>query len=222
MATQKMTYEIGFIGNTDRLKASIKEIETSLSTIYNKQQSPLLFDKTLDQAITSAKELEMHIQNAFNPKTGELDLTKLNRTLQASGKSIKDYGMQLAAIGPEGSRAFTQVANAVLQAEAPIRRVNGIVNELWITMKNTMRWQVTSSALMAFTGAFETAYGYSKDLNKSLNSIRIVSDKSADDMARFAKEANKAAKALSSITLDYTDASLIYYQQGKSSFFLKA
>ena len=214
MATQKMTYEIGFIGNTDRLKASIKEIEASLSTIYNKQQSPLLFDKTLDQAITSAKELEMHIQNAFNPKTGELDLTKLNRTLQASGKTIKDYGMQLAAIGPEGSKAFTQVANAVLQAEAPIRRVNGIVNELWITMKNTMRWQVTSGALMAFTGALETAYGYSKDLNKSLNSIRIVSDKSADDMARFAKEANKAARALSSTTLDYTDASLIYYQQG--------
>lgn len=214
MATQKMTYEIGFIGNTDRLKASIKEIEASLSTIYNKQQSPLLFDKTLDQAITSAKELEMHIQNAFNPKTGELDLTKLNRTLQASGKTIKDYGMRLAAIGPEGSKAFIQVANAVLQAEAPIRRVNGIVNELWITMKNTMRWQVTSSALMAFTGAFETAYGYSKDLNKSLNSIRIVSDKSADDMARFAKEANKAARALSSTTLDYTDASLIYYQQG--------
>jgi len=31
-------------------------------------------------------------------------------------------------------------------------------------------------------------------------------------MARFAREANSAAKALSSTTLDYTNASLIYYQ----------
>jgi hypothetical protein len=33
-------------------------------------------------------------------------------------------------------------------------------------------------------------------------------------MADFAKEANKAARALSTTTTRYTDASLIYYQQG--------
>ena len=35
-------------------------------------------------------------------------------------------------------------------------------------------------------------------------------------MASFAKEANEAAKALSTTTTNYTDASLIYYQQGLS------
>jgi hypothetical protein len=33
-------------------------------------------------------------------------------------------------------------------------------------------------------------------------------------MADFAKEANKAAKALSTSTTNYTNAALIYYQQG--------
>jgi TP901 family phage tail tape measure protein len=33
-------------------------------------------------------------------------------------------------------------------------------------------------------------------------------------MAKFAKEANKAAKALSATTTEYTNASLIYFQQG--------
>jgi TP901 family phage tail tape measure protein len=33
-------------------------------------------------------------------------------------------------------------------------------------------------------------------------------------MAKFAKEANKMAKALGTTTTKYTDASLIYYQQG--------
>jgi hypothetical protein len=31
-------------------------------------------------------------------------------------------------------------------------------------------------------------------------------------MSKFAKEANKAARALSATTTDYTNASLIYYQ----------
>jgi hypothetical protein len=35
-------------------------------------------------------------------------------------------------------------------------------------------------------------------------------------MARFAAEANAAAKALSATTVEYTNASLIYYQQGLS------
>lgn len=214
MATQKMTYEIGFIGNTDRLKASIKEIQTSLSAIYNERQWGMSLNKDLMDASVVAKQLEQNLSHAMNKTTGELDLTKFDKTLRASGMTLQDYANKLSKIGPQGVAAFNQVASAVMRAEAPIKRMDGLMNELWVTMKNTMRWQVTSSALMAFTGAFQTAYGYSKDLNKSLNSIRIVSNKSADDMARFAKEANKAAKALSSTTLDYTDASLIYYQQG--------
>jgi DNA-binding transcriptional regulator LsrR (DeoR family) len=35
-------------------------------------------------------------------------------------------------------------------------------------------------------------------------------------MAKFAESANKAARALSTTTTDYTNASLIYYQQGLS------
>jgi DNA-binding transcriptional regulator LsrR (DeoR family) len=42
----------------------------------------------------------------------------------------------------------------------------------------------------------------------------IVTGKSSDEMARFANQANKAAKALGANTKQYTDASLIYYQQG--------
>jgi len=51
-------------------------------------------------------------------------------------------------------------------------------------------------------------------LNESLNDIRIVTGKSTDEMARFAKQANDAAKALSTTTNEYAEASLIYFQQG--------
>jgi hypothetical protein len=79
---------------------------------------------------------------------------------------------------------------------------------------NTARWQLSSSILHGFMGAVSSAYGYAKDLNQSLNNIRIVTGQNTEQMAKFAKEANKAAKALSATTTEYTNASLIYYQQG--------
>jgi len=85
---------------------------------------------------------------------------------------------------------------------------------MWTTLKNTARWQISSSILHGFMGAVSSAYGYAQDLNESLNNIRIVTGNSTEEMAKFAKEANKAAKALSTTTTNYTDAALIYYQQG--------
>lgn len=80
--------------------------------------------------------------------------------------------------------------------------------------ENTMRWQITSTALNSFVGTIESAYGYAQDLNESLTNIRIVTENSAEDMAKFAQQANEAAKALSTTTVEYSDAALIYYQQG--------
>jgi hypothetical protein len=55
------------------------------------------------------------------------------------------------------------------------------------TMSNTIRWTVASSALNAMTGAVQKAYGFTKQLDRSLNDIMIVTGKSSDEMARFAQ-----------------------------------
>ena len=64
------------------------------------------------------------------------------------------------------------------------------------------------------TSSLSNAWSYAKKLDSSLNNIRIVSGQSADQMERFAKQANTAARELGVATTDYTNASLIYYQQG--------
>jgi hypothetical protein len=115
-------------------------------------------------------------------------------------------------MGPEGEKAFEQFSYAIQGAEIPLRRTGKLANELWTTLKNTMRWQLSASIIQGFTGALQKAYGYAQDLNESLNNIRIVTNASVEDMARFAIEANKSAKALSTTTTEYTNASLIYYQ----------
>ena len=168
------------------------------------------------EATRAAAELSVHLDKAANARTGNLDFSKLNQSIKASGKSLEQYGDQLLKLGPEGQQAFMKLTQAVMQAEVPFRRVNAKAKEFLTTLANTARWQLSSSVLHGFMGALQSAYGYAQDLNESLNNIRIVTGNSIDDMAKFAVEANKAAKALSTTTTAYTDASLIYFQQGLS------
>ena len=207
---KRLNYTIGVNADTSKFEASLQEAVTSLQALGTKSQ----IVPTLQKASTAALDLAKNLQSAVNTNTGKLDLSVFNKKLEDSGQSLRSYYNQMVQLGPAGTEAFLKVASSITQAELPLRRTNILMNELWVTMKNTMRWQLTSSVLHGFVGSLEQAYGYSKNLDRSLNEIRIVSEKSAEDMARFAEQANKAAKALSTTTTDYTDASLIYYQQG--------
>jgi TP901 family phage tail tape measure protein len=106
------------------------------------------------------------------------------------------------------------LSQAIVNSEVPMRRTNALLKQMGTTLANTARWQLSSSMLHGFMGAVQSAYGYAQDLNESLNNIRIVTGQNIEQMAKFAEQANKAAKALSTTTTEYTNASLIYYQQG--------
>lgn len=207
---KRLNYTIGVNADTSKFEASLQEAVTSLQALGTKSQVV----PTLQKASTAALDLAKNLQSAVNTNTGKLDLSVFNKKLEDSGQSLRSYYNQMVQLGPAGTEAFLKVASSITQAELPLRRTNTLMNELWVTMKNTMRWQLTSSVLHGFVGSLKQAYGYSKNLDRSLNEIRIVSEKSAEDMAHFAEQANKAAKALSTTTTNYTDASLIYYQQG--------
>jgi hypothetical protein len=62
----------------------------------------------------------------------------------------------------------------------PTRKVNKALEEMMTTLKNTARWQISSSILHGFMGAIQSAYGYAQDLNESLNNIRIVTGQNID------------------------------------------
>ena len=178
--------------------------------------------QSLQQAAQKAVELKVALNNATNVDTGKLNFSKFSQELQRNKMSLQDYAMQLKKLGPEGVQAFSQLANSIRQSETPLISLQGKAAALGKTFANTARWMISSSMLQGVMSAFSGTINYAKELNESLTSIRVVTGKSADDMSRFAKEANKAAKALGATTIEYTDASLIYYQQGLSDKEVKA
>lgn len=208
--------DLQFNANIKEAKAQIESLQNSLTQLAKNTDLNYSFPNgnQMKEVSNAALELQQHLTKAFNVKTGNLDLSKLSASLSKSGKTLRDYRNTLAKIGPEGTKAFSEVTNAIALAERPVITMNEKMGQFLTTLKNTVNWQISSSILHGFMGAIQSAYGYAQDLNESLNNIRIVTGKSADEMADFAKQANEAAKALSTTTTQYTDAALIFYQQG--------
>lgn len=221
---KRLNVELAFTANTGQAKAQIASLQQSLNQLLvsGKTQNSLGIDKELTEATHKATQLKAILASSTTNK-GTLDLGKFNAGLKESRMTIQQYGSALSKLGPQGRAAFQQLANAVSVSTVSMKQANTMLSEMWTTMKNTVRWQLTSSTLHSFIGGLHEAYGYAKNLNKTLTDIRIVApEKTMEDMAKFSKLANQQAKQLSTTTLDYAKGALIYYQQGLDDVQVKA
>ena len=109
---------------------------------------------------------------------------------------------------------FNQLQSNVLNTNLQLKNTNKLLDAMATSMANTVKWGITSSIFNKITGSIQSAYFYAKDLDRSLNNIRIVTGDSAEQMEHFAKAANETAKDLGRSTLDYTKAATSFYQQG--------
>lgn len=210
---KQLNVALNFTANTSQASSAITSLSAQLSQLAH--GTDLKINTTgMKEASMAAKELAVHLNKAYDASTGNLDLNKFNNSLNTAKINVGDLSKSLLKGGEVGKQAFLNLSTSISNAEQPMVRVNNLFTELWTTMKNTLRWQITSSALHGLIGAWESAFGYAKGLDKSLNDIRIVSGLSADEMERFAEKANKSAQALSTTTKKYSDAALIFYQQG--------
>ena len=189
---KQLNVNLAFTADTGKAKAQLQDLQNQLNNLINKSSgsSGLNIGVDLEKAAKSAAELKAHLNSAINSKTGNLDFSKLNESLNRSGKSLSQYGEELRNIGPVGQKALQALATSIANAEIPIRRSHALLVEMWTTLKNTARWQISSSILHSFMGAVQSAYGYAQDLNESLNNIRIVTGQNIDQMAHFAEQAN--------------------------------
>lgn len=215
---KKLNVNLAFSADTGNAKAEIQALQNQLTNLINTASTKGNFSLNTDlqQSTEAAIKLKTQLQSATNVKTGNLNLTKFTQELDKSGMNLEKYRIALEDLGPEGSETFSKLAQAITTAEVPIANVNSKLAEFATTLKNTARWQISSSIMHGFMGTLQSAYGYAQNLDRSLNNIRIVTGQSSEQMAEFAERANQAAKELKTTTTAYTNASLIYYQQGLS------
>jgi len=211
---QQVRVDLQFKGDMSDVEKKLQQLQNTLSGITSgKAIKDMAFTSDINKAVRDATKLQAILKNT-TMANGNLDLTKFRSELQKSGMTVKELGNSLLSLGPQGSQAFSQLTQSIMSAEVPLKRTSTLLSNFATTLKNTAKWQISSSILHGFMSSVSSAYNYAQDLNESLNNIRIVSKQNTDQMAEFAQEANKAAKELSVTTTAYTDAALIFYQQG--------
>ena len=210
---QSATVNMVFTADASQAKAQIASLQKDLSNLMTSALSDKGITSSITGATTEIAKLKTVLTNSTN-ELGRLDLTKFQKNLAASGTNIQQLGQSLNSLGANGQIAFSKLVTSITRAEMPLKTTNKLLDEMKTTLLNSARWTIASSAIKGVQTAISSAYSYAQNLNSSLTDIRIVSGKSADEMARFAQEANKAAKELNTTTKNYSDASLIYFQQG--------
>lgn len=214
MAKNKIDIQLSFGADTNKAKTALKELSDQLTKFMVTSTVNLPLTKSLSEAQDQAAKLRAALRDAVDVDTGKFDLSKFQHSLNKAGTSLETLRDTIGKAGPEGAKTFMALADSIVAAEIPTKRVNAQLAKMAKTLKDTARWQLSSNIIHGFQGALQKAYGYAQDLNRSLNDIRIVTGYNTDYMEDFAVQANKAAKALSTTTNEYAKASLIYFQQG--------
>ena len=217
----KIIYQIGF----NIQKEQLNSLKKSLEDIRNLTNKDLMkinttdinqANKDLKKILDDAEEIQKALTKAFSPKLNSVNIETFNKTLGTSNRSLSTIYQNFSKAGAQGQAAFRNLTTSLLSTNIQLRQSHEILDKMATTLVNSARWSLASGAVNSLTRSVEQAWGYVKSLDTSLNNIQIVTGKSAEEMKNFAEQANSAAKGLGATTTDYTNAALIYAQQGLS------
>ena len=195
-------------------QASLQNLVKPLQEVQKIASSKLTMGDEFKKALTTAQELQKIISGSWNAKLNQLNLNTFQKGLKDAGLSAKNVQQALTAIGPAGQTAFNNISHSILNTNIQLKQSKTILDDMAESMGNTVKWGITSGIFNKMTGAIQSAFYYAKDLNLALTDIRMVTGASAEEMDKFAQNANKVSTTLARSTLDYTKAAVGYYRQG--------
>lgn len=211
--------KLGFAVDSTMLSQLKKQLQEIVA--LSKEPGNAL-NKEIQEAGQAAEKTISALGSSLNSVTNTLNTSKFNKELAKSGESLTSLYNKFSNVGASGANAYNIIASSALKANVQIKKSNKLLDNMAVSMANTVKWGITSGIWNTVTSSLAGAVTYVEKLDHSLNDIRIVTEKNAEAMRQFAKEANNAAQNLGASTTSYTDAALIYYQQGLSEAEVKA
>ena len=202
----------------EEIKNELKFIQSTTTEEYlkiNINQTDLnQVTKDLAEINYAASTVQNALDKAFNAKLDTFNIQTFNNYLKDADLTLDEVYSSFSKLGTQGQSAFRKLSQQILTTNTQLDKTSTVLDDLFQTLSNTVKWNVASTAVNALAGQVSQAFGYVKNLDSSLNDIRIVTGESAEQMDEFARKANDAAIALGQQTTEYTNSSLIYYQQG--------
>ena len=195
-----------------KVRQELERIFTVGQRALEEAGAPRIDARSYNEAVQAARQLHDILNRSFDNDLGVTNIAKFRAELEKSGLNLQTVYRDLSKIGPEGQQAFRDMAASIATSNIQLQKTTGFLDKMATTFMNTIRWSFATTVLNGVTDSLSNAVNYVEKLDTSLNNIRVVTGKSAEDMGTFAKEANKAAQELGASTRDITEGALIFYQ----------
>lgn len=195
----------------NKLQGELAAVSTKIQQLGDKK---ILDGKDVDTAISQINKVGTALSKSMNPKTGLLNISDFQKEL--NGLSLSSLEKSMSRAGVAGNKAFGEIISQVGKMDTSTRSISNFADKIANTFGNTVRWSVTAGLVQTMQNNLGRAVEYVKDLDTSLNNIRIVTGASNDEMRSFANTANDAAQKLGATTTSLTDAAQLYAQNGFS------
>ena len=204
-------------------KSSVKQTQDEIKKIIQYFQREMaqsdLGASTLNEYKKHVKDLDVILKSLGNSYVNSLEkfnVSGFEEEIKSAGVNLAHVLDDLEAIGVKGSLSFDKFTSEVKSNRIELEKTDTLIDKTVTTLTKTYLWNMANRAVDVFNGKIQDSVKFIYDLDESLNNIQVVTGKSSDEMATFAKNANEAAQRLGQTTLAYTEGALLYLQQGKT------
>lgn len=198
--------EAGFkhiMDSLDKIGEQAEQTIRNSSNFANKEE----MDKSVREYKNYINRIKEALEINWSPETQTFNLKEAMEYDPAAFDKIKN--------------GFNEVSTSIVGADDKLNTNMSTINKYGekldnfkLTLANAFRYNVVNEFVDVISSEIRQTIQYVEDLDQALNSIRIVSGESAEDMYEFAEFANDAGQELGRTATEYARAAEIYYQQG--------
>lgn len=163
-------------------------------------------------AVKQAQILEQTLKKATTEKG--TSFIQMNLELKKMGTSAEEMVATLAKAGPAFSGSLNTMLQTFATADRNLLSISAKIKEMGRVLTQSFKFSAAQSAIQFVTGEAQEAIQWVQKLDSQLNTIQIVSGKTAAEMEKVYDVVIQKSKELRVTAQDYAEASQIFYQQG--------
>lgn len=207
-----ITFDVGFRADTKELSASLSTIQREVQAAFSAPTAGKGMSTEIAAAVKQAQILEQTLKKATTEKG--TSFIQMNLELKKMGTSAEEMVATLAKAGPAFSGSLNTMLQTFATADRNLLSMSAKIKEMGRVLTQSFKFSAAQSAIQFVTSEAQEAIHWVQKLDSQLNTIQIVSGKTATEMEKVYDVVIQKSKELRVTAQDYAEASQIFYQQG--------
>ena len=207
-----ITFDVGFRADTKELSAQLSTIQREVQAAFSAPTAGKGMSTEIAAAVKQAQILEQTLKKATTEKG--TSFIQMNLELKKMGTSAEEMVATLAKAGPAFSGSLNTMLQTFATADRNLLSMSAKIKEMGRVLTQSFKFSAAQSAIQFVTSEAQEAIHWVQKLDSQLNTIQIVSGKTAAEMEKVYDVVIQKSKELRVTAQDYAEASQIFYQQG--------